>query len=125
MNDYRGEDYKLYFLTPHWVHLKEKLIYSNPNAKCWICEITYNLLPHHEKYENLFHERLNRDIFILCFDCHSSLHFYRFSLFGHYKTKLSYLSLKRRRLFLRMCFLLRKHRFALALWYLFRYTFII
>ena len=122
---YRGENYPLYFRTPHWLQLNEKLIDSNPRAKCWICEIPYNLLIHHESYRYLFHERLYRDVFILCFTCHTQLHFYRFLFIFQRKTKLTAFALKRRRLWLRLIEVTRKKRFGLSFWYFFRYSFCI
>lgn len=120
--EYIGKNYPNYFKTPHWVQLKEDLIYSNRNVHCWIDEITYSLLPHHERYDNLFHERLHRDIFILCYNCHRQLHFYRTFFFFTVKTKLTPSSLKRRRLFLRMLFCMRKRRVGLSIWYFLRCT---
>ena len=88
-NYYRGGNYPLYFLTPHWSELKEELIYSNPNAKCFICQITNRLLPHHFKYDNLFHEKAMKvffffvfgDVVVVCFDCHTNIHFIPVKIF--------------------------------------------
>lgn len=118
---YIGENYPNYFNTPHWHKLKEEFIYSNSGAKCWICEKKNTLLPHHEKYDNLFKERINKDIFILCFDCHTQLHFYKIFFFFNRKTKLNYKSLRKRRFYLRSNYLVHNKRFGLALWYAFRY----
>lgn len=121
---FTGENYKaVYLKTPHWARLTEKYIYSSYPAKCFICEKTSTLLLHHEKYDNLFHERLYRDLFILCFNCHTELHFYkRFYVFP-IKTKLRYRSLKRRRLFLRMRFCIHNRKIVPSIWYILRYTF--
>lgn len=120
---YRGARYPEYFTTEHWSNLKRKYIYLNPKAKCWICEITFTLLPHHERYDNLFHERISRDIFILCFNCHTQLHFYKFLFIFNRKTKLSYRNLKRRRLYLRMLFCIHKKRIVRSIWYFLRCIF--
>lgn len=81
--DYRGENYPYYFQTEHWHILKDQLIYSNPEAKCFICQKTNTLLPHHFRYDNLFNEKrmivflffIFGDIAIVCFDCHTNIHF--------------------------------------------------
>jgi len=74
---YRGENYPKYFKTPHWKNLNVELIDSNPDAKCWICQKTNTLLLHHVNYDNLFFEKLGRDVFILCYDCHTRTHYHR------------------------------------------------
>jgi len=74
---FRGEHYPDYFKTRHWQQLKDQLIYSNPDAKCFICNRLDTLLIHHCKYDNLFNEELGRDVYILCFDCHTRTHFHR------------------------------------------------
>lgn len=74
---YHGEHYPDYFKTRHWRELNEQLIDSNPKAKCWICHKKSTLLIHHVSYDNLFAEVYQVDIFILCFDCHTRVHFHR------------------------------------------------
>lgn len=123
--DYVGINYPKYFKTQWWIEKKDEWIYSNPKAKCWICEITSNLLPHHERYDNLFNERLYRDIFILCFFCHTQLHFHKFLLLFTRKTKLDRRSLKRRRLYLRMLFCIQKRRVGRSMFYFLRYIFVL
>lgn len=118
---YRGEHYPEYFLTDHWHDIKDQFIYKRFGAHCWICEKTSTLLPHHERYDNLFHERLFRDIFILCYDCHNKLHFYKIFFVFTVRTPLTFFSLKRRRLLLRSKFLIQKKRFASAFWHIIRY----
>lgn len=120
---YTGKNYPLYFQTEHWLSLNDDYIYSNSDAKCWICQKTYTLLLHHEKYENLFNERLFRDVFILCFDCHTQLHFYRFLFFFRRKTKLNPKSLRKRRLYLKTLYCIRSRKFFPSLWYFLRYLF--
>lgn len=118
---YHGVNYPQYFNTSHWRDLKYKLIYSNKSAKCFICEYPYTLLIHHESYNYLFHERLYRDIFILCYNCHEQLHFYTFLFLFKVKTKLKRKSLRKRRLWLRLIICVRTKRFRLMIWYIFRY----
>lgn len=133
---YRGERYKEYLLTQHWQTINSKFIHKNPKAQCWICEtpvllferdgrITSNLLIHHESYQFLFHERLGRDIVILCFNCHNQVHFYKILVFISIKTKLIRKALVKRRYFLRFRYLVRNRRIWLALWCLFRYSVIV
>jgi len=121
--DYLGIRYPEYFKTEWWITLKDKLIYTNPKAKCWICEKKYNLLIHHENYQRLFHEKLNRDVFILCFQCHEQLHFYRILWVFKMKTPLQYKKLKRRRLFLRFKYCIQNKYFISSIWHFFRYLF--
>lgn len=117
---YNGRNYPLYFRTPHWEKLNDQLIDSNLKAKCWICEIPYNLLIHHEKYDNLFNERLYRDVFILCFRCHTQLHFYHLLFIFKRKTALNVRSLRRRRLWLRLIFIVQNKRYWSIPWYVLR-----
>jgi len=123
--DYIGIRYPEYFKTEWWTSLKEKLIYTNPNVKCWICSKKDTLLIHHEKYDNLFHERLGRDIFILCYECHSQLHFSLFLGIYKRKTPLKTWNLKRRRLFLKLQNCIQIPNIGLSVWYLFRYLFVV
>lgn len=119
---YIGEAYPEYFLTIHWDQLKEKLIYSNPKAKCWICEKTNTLLLHHIRYDHLFKERLYRDVYILCYNCHSQVHNYRLFIFFSIKTKLKKRDLVKRMLYLRFKFCVQKRRLLPSLWYGLRYS---
>lgn len=129
---YRGDNYPEYFLTPHWEKLKNRHIFTKANARCWICETpvyvfwkedkrSSNLLIHHVSYINLFHERLYRDIYILCYKCHSRVHKYVLFIFFPITTRLKKRDLIKRMLFLRVQFLIRKRRFGVALWHLLRY----
>lgn len=122
---YRGKNYPKYLLTEHWGDIHEKFIYSNPFVCCWICGELNSLLPHHERYDNLFHEKLYRDIFILCWWCHTELHFARFLVVFQKKIPLTPWHLKRRRLFLKMIFCIRTQQFIQAIWYFLRYLFVL
>lgn len=113
---YTGIHYPDYFKTEWWKKLKVELIYSNPYAVCWICHGKERLLLHHEIY-NLFHEKLNKDIFILCFNCHTKLHFYKILFLIQRKTKLKTRNLKKRRLSLKVENCIQNKRYGLSLWY--------
>lgn len=122
-SEYTGINYPRYFKTLWWQKIKVQYIYSNKNASCYICESRVGLLLHHEIY-NLFHEKLNHDVFTLCYDCHTQVHFYlRFFKFKT-KTKLETKYLKKRRLHLRFKYLLRNGRYGRALIEMFKRTFI-
>jgi hypothetical protein len=105
---YRGRNYPLYFQTWHWRTLKQVLLYENERAECFICGIKYHLLPHHFDYKSLFNERalfvffflVMGDVAVVCFDCHTKIHFKQV-LWFRMKTPV-----KRYRLITRM-FLLR------------------
>lgn len=116
-------DYDHYLLSNWFTSLTEKLIYSNPKAKCYICtrkraELDQGeyLLLHHISYENLGQERLKRDVYIVCSYCHSVIHFYFFKQ----KQKLNRKLLLKRMKKLKATYYLQKKRFSLALWYFFR-----
>ena len=122
---FTGENYKkIYLQTSHWKHLTIRLIHRNRDAHCFICERTNTLLLHHERYDHLFHERLFRDVFIICYTCHKQIHFHTFLLVFTRKTALTFWSLKRRRLFLRFIFCVRNRKFFSSTWYFFRYLLI-
>lgn len=74
--DHGIEKYPDYFQTDWWFDLKWKHIYGNKEARCFICASTSKLLLHHVSYENLFKEKIEKDIYILCFDCHNQAHFW-------------------------------------------------
>src|SRR4051812_38452353 len=105
-------DYKTeYLTTPHWRQFKEKHIYSNPRAECFICQKPRTLLPHHFSYKKLYQERVMTvflflifgDIVIVCFDCHTSIHFIPIRvLFIKFKIRVP---LKRELLLARMFYL--------------------
>lgn len=74
--DHGIEKYPDYFETDWWFDLKWKHIFGNSQARCFICASMSKLLLHHVSYVNLFKEKLERDIYILCFDCHNQAHFW-------------------------------------------------
>ena len=73
-------DYEAYLKTQWWWDLKYKLIVCNDKAKCYICHRKDTLLVHHCNYRALYKEKLNKDVYILCFDCHTMTHFWFFRL---------------------------------------------
>lgn len=113
----------VYLLSNHWEKLKQQLIYSNASAKCWICEIKRTLLIHHIDYKNLYNERLTKDVYILCYNCHSQAHFWHFLFLFKMKIPLQRKLLLRRLMFLRAKFCIRKGNVILSSWYLARYLF--
>ena len=120
--NFTGENYReIYLKTPHWLQLVDQLITSNPNAKCYICEKTYTLLLHHCRYDNLFHERVGRDIFILCFNCHTQVHFRRFLILFTRKTPLRRRALLKRMYLLRLFFCVRNRKFFATIKFIFLY----
>lgn len=118
---YFRKNYKLYFHTQWWHDLNDEHIYSNPNAKCWVSEITNTLIIHHISYENLFHEKKGRDFYVIGFDTHTQAHFYKFLFLWTRKVKMTKRSLLKRLRFLRYKYCIQNKRFGLALWYGLRY----
>jgi hypothetical protein len=109
--NYYRQHYADYLKTPHWSQLRIK--YLNGNATCWICEQKIGLLLHHVRYDNLFNEKLYRDVYILCYTCHTRTHF---TLLLKRKIALTYNSLVVRMYFLKYTYRIRSFRFS----YLFR-----
>lgn len=70
------DNYSDYFNTKWWFDLKYKHIIGNKNAKCFVCGRTDSLLLHHVNYQALYREKLLKDVYILCFDCHNRVHFW-------------------------------------------------
>ena len=101
------ENYKDYLATKWWKHLTHRLITLSPNAECFICHKKYSLLLHHVSYENLANEKLYRDVFILCYFCHKDEHF---TLFSHKKIPLKEKILRKRLIFLKIIYPVRKFR---------------
>lgn len=129
---YVGQRYKEYLLTEHWGELRNKYIFENRAAKCWVCEtpvlifarygsMSSNLLLHHVRYDNLFHERLYRDLYILCTDCHSRVHFSVYLKIFKFKTPLIKFRLLRKMLLLKVRWCIRNGKYWLIPWYILRY----
>lgn len=70
--------YKDYFNTAHWKRLRKK--YIKPSTKCYVCGTNKYLALHHASYQNLGHEKINKDLYVLCFRCHTKVHYYLFKL---------------------------------------------
>lgn len=124
VQDYYRRNYTLYFHTKWWRDLNDLLIDSDSDASCAICERWDTILAHdeylvihHVSYENLFCEKLKRDIYIVCSKCHQSIHFY---MLGLRKTTMSKRFLLKRMRFLKSIYCIRRLRFATATWYMFR-----
>lgn len=115
-------DYTTYINSPHFERCR-KLVKGKP---CFINEILSSILPHHTNYKNLGCERLYRDIYPICFDCHTAIHFIvvQFPLGYQLKLKvpLNRFCLTKRMLYLRLKYLLQQKRGALAMWYAFRFV---
>lgn len=110
-----------YFQTSHWRLLNRKLIVNNNHSKCFICSKTNTLLLHHIRYDNLFNERLGRDVYILCFNCHQQVHFYSFLFIFKRKTPLERKRLMKRLYYLKIKYCIRKLKPLLCAWYILRY----
>lgn len=75
--DHNLKEYPDYFKTKWWKELKEDLLFRR-GACCYICYSRVTLLLHHVSYANLFSEKLYKDVYILCFECHNRAHFWTF-----------------------------------------------
>lgn len=108
--------YSDYFQTEHWWELKYKYLTCNRDAQCFICRTTSKLLLHHVKYGALYKEKLNDDVYILCYDCHNKVHFWGFKLI---KVPLSTNDLLFSMRLRRSIFCFRNRQFGLSLlWFL-------
>jgi len=103
--------YEKYLQSSYWKHLKIKLIYSNKKARCAICETSFNLLLHHERYDNLYHEKLGRDIVIVCGLCHTKIHYITI-LFIRFKVPLIHEKLLIRRKWWKLVFCIQHKGFV-------------
>lgn len=110
-NYYRGNNYPEYRYTDHWQKLIRTHIINNSKAKCFICGKVYKyckqkgLTLHHVTYENLFREKLNKDVFIICLvTCHKRIHF---SLLTGRKTPIVRSVLLKRMYFLKYTYFIR------------------
>lgn len=105
--------YSEYLDSSYWRNLTGKYIFNNHSAECFVCRKSYSLLLHHVDYEALGEEILNRDVFILCWDCHKKAHW----IFLIIKIPLSYKNLINRLYILKITFCIRSFDFIKALWY--------
>jgi hypothetical protein len=106
-------EYKDYLQSDHWQQLVTRYIKKNPRAHCFVCNKRYTLLPHHVSYLNLGKERINKDIYIVCWDHHHACHF----LFGFIKIPLRISHLLPRLYFLKSWYSLSHGRIIPALFY--------
>jgi len=104
--------YRDYLKTRHWEELNNKLITQNPNAKCFICGRMDTLLIHHVRYDNLFFEKLYRDVYLVCFNGHERIHF---RLHDDSKVFIDYPTLVKRMFFLKYTNRVRNFRLGSAL----------
>lgn len=107
--------YSDYFETKWWQNLKEDHLYKR-GAKCYVCSGWANLLLHHVSYANLFKEKLYRDIYVVCFNCHNQVHFWTiFKIKVPLKTNYLLFSMRLRKII----FCIRNKQFGLALLWFF------
>lgn len=118
------DTYEAYLQTIWWKRLKKKLITANPHARCFVCENKFSLLLHHITYEHLMNERLGRDIYILCYTCHTNAHFYKVLGIITRRVPMNRKSLVMRLYYLRCRHLLENKRILLGCWYTLRYFFL-
>ena len=107
--------YPDYLKSRHWHALNEDILFRR-GAQCYICTRKSTLVLHHVSYKHLYHEKLNRDLYILCFDCHTQAHFWTFfRLKVPLRTDWLILSMRVRRL--QYCVQSRQFR-AIMLWFM-------
>lgn len=116
------ESYAEYQNTAHWRKLKKK--YLKPSASCFICEKHYNLLLHHVRYDHLGEEKLYRDFYIICFQCHTPAHFIHILWIFEIKIGLTYKSLIKRLYYLRFIYCLKNKEFGASVWAFLKWIFI-
>lgn len=75
-SNYYGSNYPKYFETEWWKKLKVDLVWKNPKARCFCCgcKIREWIQLHHIRYDHLFAEKLYKDIYLLCYNCHRRVH---------------------------------------------------
>ena len=94
-------DYEKYRQEAHWRGLVELHVYQK-KAKCSVLGIKWNgkrgkksnLRLHHGNYNHLYHERINKDVYVVSTIAHRLIHFY---LFYFWKVPLKPELLERRR----------------------------
>jgi len=62
-------EYQKYLKSKHWKDIKKRY----KNSECEICWTIYELVLHHESYDNLYKEWPN-DLRTLCSNCHKNIH---------------------------------------------------
>lgn len=71
----RDFTYGEYLASDHWHALVRRYISHNPKARCFVCGNPWRLQLHHVSYKHLFHEKMKRDLYIVCGPCHRKQHF--------------------------------------------------
>lgn len=84
--------------------------------KCFICEGLYRILPHHVRYDNLYHERIWKDIYPICYFDHIEAHFMGILWIMEYKLPLKRFVLKKRIFYLRLKYCIRKRKIWASIW---------
>lgn len=71
--------YTSYLKSEHWRERRSEFIRKS-DKKCYICRVPTDLNVHHKRYsrngESILYREENRDLMILCKDCHSFIHKY-------------------------------------------------
>jgi 5-methylcytosine-specific restriction endonuclease McrA len=68
----RALPYKEYLLSHHWKDVRKRALYRS-QFKCQLCNKSHKLAVHHRTYERRGEED-NRDVIVLCANCHSTHH---------------------------------------------------
>lgn len=111
-------NYQEYLQSVHWQRLRSKYILRNSSAKCFICQVSNTLLLHHENYDNLGHERINKDIRVVCHKCHELIHFFTVLGLFKFKVPLNKRHLARRLYYLKFKYCIQSHQYWRCPWYL-------
>ena len=116
-------DYTTYCKSPYFQRCRDLV----EGKLCFICETPYTIIPHHADYDHLGQERLYRDLYPLCYNDHTQVHFIAISLFTvtffTIKVPLTKWFLKQRMLYLRFKYCVQTGKYWLSLWYLTRCLF--
>lgn len=67
--------YEHYLSSAYWKKIKKHFIVNNRQAECYICSSKKSLLLHHVRYDHICEEILNHSVYIICFECHSEIHY--------------------------------------------------
>ena len=72
----RKVGYDKYIKSPIWERRKRELFerLSAVEPECEVCRSTQTIQVHHNTYENIYTREKNRDLIILCQDCHHQFH---------------------------------------------------
>lgn len=112
-----------YITSRAWERKKRQIEKSFRFSKyCWVCDCTRFLDLHHERYENIYYEEFNRDVFWLCDDrcrcgnrCHRKVGFVQGSPIYNADR------LNKRRKMMRRQYVLENFRPSTSLWFLYRF----